>query len=235
MYQCRPTGSTKSTWRPRRSSRSLIRWQKSNRLRPSSISTKKSTSLSGRASPRATDPNTRTWCAPCRAAIRRTSSRLPLMISSIPNSDSSPILQLHDRVRWEALDALSEPERHTQILETLKKAAVRWPERKAPYVAENFRRIRAAGGPRRAKQHLESLSGADRKIQCGYLLDSGCRHQWSSVGRAPSPAAGPLAGPPVGGRGRPPRSRGTAPQGRSQSRNLSQVNSRNARNMKMSR
>ena len=40
---------------------------------------------------------------------------------------------------------------------------------------------------------------------------------WSDVGRAPSSAAGPLAGLPAGGRGRPPRSRGTASPSRCQS------------------
>ncbi len=48
--------------------------------------------------------------------------------------------QLHDQVRWEALVPLSEADRHTQILETRKKAKVRWSERKASYLAENFRR-----------------------------------------------------------------------------------------------
>ena len=43
------------------------------------------------------------------------------------------------------------------------------------------------------------------------------------MGRAPSPAAGPLAGLPAGGRGRPPRSRGTAPPSRCQSDYLSQA------------
>lgn len=78
-----------------------------------------------------------------------------------PGLDLMRTAQMHDQVRWEALDALSEAKRYTQIMETLKKAKIRWPERKASYLAENFRRIKAAGGPRSVKQHLESLSGAD--------------------------------------------------------------------------
>ena len=40
----------------------------SRRLRPGSSSTRKSTSLAGPASPRATEPKTQTLRAPCRAA-----------------------------------------------------------------------------------------------------------------------------------------------------------------------
>src|SRR4026208_1505122 len=61
--------------RPSNASRSIWSWAWSSRLRPSSRSTRMSTSLSGPASPRATDPNTRTWLAPCRWAMARTSSR----------------------------------------------------------------------------------------------------------------------------------------------------------------
>jgi hypothetical protein len=65
---------------------------------------------------------------------------------------------------------------------------------------------------------------AELQIQVtGYALDSGSPGLRGHVGRAPSPAAGPLAGPPAGGRGRPPRSRGTAPPGRCQSDYLSQA------------
>src|ERR1019366_6932035 len=47
--------------------------------------------------------------------------------------------------------------------------------------------------------------------------------QGGLAARAPSPAAGPLAGLPAGGLGRPPRSRGTAPPSRCQSDYLSQA------------
>src|SRR5947199_7451203 len=46
MYQCKPSGSTISTLRPRSSSRSCQRAVTSRRLRPSSTSTRKSRSLS---------------------------------------------------------------------------------------------------------------------------------------------------------------------------------------------
>jgi len=59
----------------------------------------------------------------------------------------------------------------------------------------------------------------------GYVFDSGGIHMRSHVGRAPPPAAGPLAGLPVGGPGRPPRSRGTAPQSCCRSDYLSQAHS----------
>src|ERR1017187_3611553 len=55
----------------------------------------------------------------------------------------------------------------------------------------------------------------------GICLTQVARVLWSDVGRAPSPAAGPLAGLPVGGR--PPRSRGTAPPSRCQSDYLGQA------------
>src|ERR1017187_8697479 len=55
----------------------------------------------------------------------------------------------------------------------------------------------------------------------GICLTQVARVLWSDVGRAPSPAAGPLAGLPAGGR--PPRSRGTTPPSRCQSDYLSQA------------
>src|ERR1019366_5181218 len=57
----------------------------------------------------------------------------------------------------------------------------------------------------------------------GIRLTQVARVLWRDVGRAPSPAAGPLAGLPAGGRGCPPRSRGTAPQSRCQSDYQSQA------------
>ena len=62
-------------------------------------------------------------------------------------------------------------------------------------------------------------------LQKGYVLDSGGIHMRSHVGRAPPPATGPRAGLPVGGPGRPPRSRGTAPQSCCRSDYLSQAHS----------
>ena len=49
-------------------------------------------------------------------------------------------------------------------------------------------------------------------LASGYPLDSARRLQQSCVGRAPPPARRPLPPHPAAGRGRPARSRGTAPQ-----------------------
>ena len=68
-----PRSVTTSTSRPNISLSSISSPPMSSRVRPGSISTRKSTSLSGRASPRTTEPKTRTLWAPCRAAIRRIS------------------------------------------------------------------------------------------------------------------------------------------------------------------
>ena len=60
-------------------------------LRPGSRSMRKSTSLPGWASPRATDPNTRTLCAPRMATIRRISSRRLRSCSIVGRSISEAI------------------------------------------------------------------------------------------------------------------------------------------------
>src|ERR1019366_7394298 len=83
---------------------------------------------------------------------------------------------------------------------------------------------RAAGGGEIPCREGPHDCHADRPRGCEVksgmcVLDSSGPRLWSQVGRGaraparppPSPAAGPLAGLPVGGRGRPPRSRGTAP------------------------
>ena len=57
---------------------------RSNRLLSGSRSTRRSTSLFSFAPPSATDPNTRTFKAPCLRAIRRTSSLFSERISDIP-------------------------------------------------------------------------------------------------------------------------------------------------------
>ena len=85
----RAEGVATSTGRHRMSSRSTISAAWSSRLRPGSRSTRKSTSLSGCASPRATEPKTRTLLAPCRAAARRTASLLSESISARPINPSS--------------------------------------------------------------------------------------------------------------------------------------------------
>src|SRR2546428_571122 len=77
-----PRSVTTSTWHPSISSRSIRRPLRSKRLRPGSISTKRSISLSESASPRATDPKIRTLNAPCLFAVRRMSSRFVCKSSS---------------------------------------------------------------------------------------------------------------------------------------------------------
>lgn len=62
---------TTSTRRPRASSSSCLRATKSRRERSGARAMRRSRSLSGAASPRAREPNTRTFRAPCRAAISR--------------------------------------------------------------------------------------------------------------------------------------------------------------------
>lgn len=70
-----PRSVMTSTSRCRRSSRSLSRPPRSIRLRPGSRSTRKSTSLASVASPRATEPKTRTCEAPRASATSMISSR----------------------------------------------------------------------------------------------------------------------------------------------------------------
>src|SRR6185436_4859158 len=80
----RAHSSTTSTSRPRRSLRSATRPPGNHGVTSGPASMRKSTSLSGPASPRATEPNTRMLVTPCFAAMRRISSRFSPRISSIP-------------------------------------------------------------------------------------------------------------------------------------------------------
>src|ERR1035437_3409454 len=70
-----------STFRPNRLSSSSMRAAWSRRLVSSLQVTSRSTSLSGRASPRAIDPISRTSVAPCLAAMRTIASRCSRMVS----------------------------------------------------------------------------------------------------------------------------------------------------------
>jgi hypothetical protein len=72
-YGERPASVTTSTARCRRSSKSCLIAMRSNRLRPRSSVTSRSRSLSGRASPLALDPKTRTDWAPCDRETRKIS------------------------------------------------------------------------------------------------------------------------------------------------------------------
>ncbi len=76
--------STTSTSRPRRSLRSATRPPGNHGVTSEPASIRKSTSLSGPASPRATEPNTQMLVTPCFAAMRRICSRFSPRISSIP-------------------------------------------------------------------------------------------------------------------------------------------------------
>lgn len=70
-----PPSLTTSTRTPKSSSKSIASPPWSKRLRPGSNATRKSTSLDGVASPRATDPKIQTRCAPRALASRRISPR----------------------------------------------------------------------------------------------------------------------------------------------------------------
>lgn len=76
-----PRSVTTSTLRPRNCRSSITSPPKSSKLRPGSIATRRSMSLSGRSSPRATDPKTRTSYAPCLRAICSTCCRFDRRIS----------------------------------------------------------------------------------------------------------------------------------------------------------
>jgi hypothetical protein len=75
MIGCKPPSVAMSTWHPRSSSRSAMRPPGNQGVVCGPTATSRSRSLFGPAVPRVTEPNTRTFTAPCRAAIRRISSR----------------------------------------------------------------------------------------------------------------------------------------------------------------
>ena len=125
-----------NTWtlRPSKSWRSISSPPGKKGVRRGPQLTRKSTSLSGPAWPRATEPNTRTLLAPCRSAIRRISGRFLLRISSIP------ILQLsHNQPRF-ALTSFT-PER----TEADGKAGCAWPRWRAGNAADIDRFLLAGG------------------------------------------------------------------------------------------
>ena len=79
IHWCRALSLTTSTLHPSSSSRSCHRAVWSRRLRPASISIRKSMSLFGPHSPFATLPKTQIFLAPCSAAILKISLRLASM------------------------------------------------------------------------------------------------------------------------------------------------------------
>jgi hypothetical protein len=66
-------------------------------------------SLSGRASPRATDPISRTWVAPCAAATRRIAARRSRIVSfmATPATKIASLSGVYRRVRAETRPALT--------------------------------------------------------------------------------------------------------------------------------
>jgi hypothetical protein len=71
----------------------------------------------------------------------------------------------HSRITWAALAKLSGSERQETLSHTLAAAGVRMAKRKAGWLAENFDRILAAGGPGAVKAELENTPGRDAKVQ----------------------------------------------------------------------
>jgi uncharacterized protein DUF433 len=71
---------------------------------------------------------------------------------------------LHGRVRYEGLRALSSPSRGQALGDALREAGVRMPARKTEWLLENFERIEARGGPEAVKAQLEGFVGRSAKI-----------------------------------------------------------------------
>jgi thermostable 8-oxoguanine DNA glycosylase len=72
---------------------------------------------------------------------------------------------LHRRVAFAALSALSSAGRIRVLEETMRKAGVRWHRKKARWLGDNFSRLVADGGPETAKQKLESCQGREGAIR----------------------------------------------------------------------
>ncbi len=73
--------------------------------------------------------------------------------------------QLHDQVRWKAIENLSQPECHARLQNALREAKVRMPQKKAGWLVNNWRRIRDDGGPKKVKSALQQCAGRDAKIR----------------------------------------------------------------------
>lgn len=71
----------------------------------------------------------------------------------------------YSKVTFESLSLSSPAERLRILKETLHAANVRWPDKKAEWLAENFDRIVAMGGPAAAKSGLLGNSTGERKIE----------------------------------------------------------------------
>jgi hypothetical protein len=73
--------------------------------------------------------------------------------------------KLHGRVTYAALEKLRPSEREEILCDALREAKVRRYKIKAGYLAENFARIVADGGPARVRRNLISCRGTEAKIK----------------------------------------------------------------------
>lgn len=73
--------------------------------------------------------------------------------------------KLHSRVTYAALEKRRPKDREKILRDALREAKVRMYKIKAGYLAENFARIEAEGGPSRVKRDLISCRGTEAKIK----------------------------------------------------------------------
>jgi thermostable 8-oxoguanine DNA glycosylase len=93
---------------------------------------------------------------------------LLLSMSTMGNSRGVTLVrneEYHRRVRWDSLKKLPPENRAEVLTETLSAAKVRMPRVKARWLADNFDRIQAEGGPVEVKKQLEKKSGREQKIR----------------------------------------------------------------------
>ena len=95
------------------------------------------------------------WSALLYACATMGNSRGGLLLT---NAD------LHSRVRYERLRAVSVASRAQALGDALREAGVRMPARKTEWLMENFDRIEARGGPEAVKAQLEGFTGRRGKI-----------------------------------------------------------------------
>jgi thermostable 8-oxoguanine DNA glycosylase len=71
----------------------------------------------------------------------------------------------YQKVTYEALSKYSPARRLSRLKDTLRKAKVRMPDKKAGWLADNFERIKEIGGPEAAKEALLSKPDRNEKIK----------------------------------------------------------------------
>jgi hypothetical protein len=93
---------------------------------------------------------------------------LLLALSTMGNARGVELVdnpKLHDPIRYKSLLRCARDQRLARLRRSLKDAKkVRWPDKKTQWLAENFERIRADGGPGAVKQALEESPGREGKI-----------------------------------------------------------------------